>query len=44
MKQKDISVKVLGEYTVYNENNEAVRLSDFWKKKKAVLVFVRHFG
>jgi hypothetical protein len=44
MKMTDISVEALGEIHVYNENDEAIRLSDFWDKKKAVLVFVRHFG
>ncbi len=44
MKNTDISVEALGEICVYNQNDAAVRLSDLWSKKKAVLVFVRHFG
>ena len=44
MKNTDISAEALGEICVYNKNDVAVRLSDLWGKKKAVLVFVRHFG
>jgi hypothetical protein len=44
MKKTDISVEALGAIRVYNKKDEAVRLSDLWNKKKAVLVFVRHFG
>ena len=44
MKNTDISVEALGALCVYNKKNAIVRLSDLWKKTKAVLVFVRHFG
>ena len=44
MKKTDISAQALGALNVYTEKDEAVRLSDLWKKTTAVLVFVRHFG
>ncbi len=44
MKQPEISINILGQMTVLDEINESVILEDLWKKKTAVLVFVRHFG
>ncbi len=44
MRNTDVSAEALGTICVYNENDEAVRLSDLWNKTKSVLVFVRHFG
>jgi hypothetical protein len=42
IQQNDI--KELGQLTVLDQNNQAVILSNLWKDKKTVLVFVRHFG
>ena len=44
MEHNRVSVKNLGELTVRDELNVPVKLSDFWKEKTAVLIFVRHFG
>ena len=44
MENNTVSVNNLGELSVHNERNEPVKLSSLWKKKTAVLVFVRHFG
>jgi len=44
MVQYQISVEKFGSLIVYNESEEAVKLSSFWQKQTAVLVFVRHFG
>jgi hypothetical protein len=44
MVQYQISVEKFGSLTVYNDSEEAVKLSSLWKKQTAVLVFVRHFG
>ncbi len=44
MVQNQISVEKLGSLTVYNDSEEAVKLSSLWQKQTAVLVFVRHFG
>ncbi len=40
----NISVNALGKIQVTSETNRSVLLSDSWKDKTAVLVFVRHFG
>ena len=44
MVQYQISVDEFGSLTVYNDSEEAVKLSSLWEKQAAVLVFVRHFG
>lgn len=44
MVQYQISVEKFGSLTVYNDSEEAVKLSSLWQKQTAVLVFVRHFG
>ncbi len=44
MVQYQISVEEFGSFNVYNDNEEAVKLSSLWHKGPAVLVFVRHFG
>ena len=44
MVQYQISVEKLGSLNVYNDSEEAVKLSSLWQKQTAVLVFVRHFG
>jgi hypothetical protein len=44
MVQYQISVEDYGSLNVYNESEEAVKLSTLWQKETAVLVFVRHFG
>lgn len=44
MVQYQVSVEKFGSLNVYDDNDEAVRLSSLWQEKTAVLVFVRHFG
>lgn len=44
MDQSQISVEEFGILNVYNDSEEAVKLSTLWQKEPAVLVFVRHFG
>lgn len=44
MVQHQISVEEFGSLNVYDDNEETVKLSSFWQKGTAVLVFVRHFG
>lgn len=44
MEHNRVSVKNLGELTVVDALNVSVKLSDLWKEKTAVLIFVRHFG
>jgi hypothetical protein len=44
MVQYEISVEKFGSLSVYNDSEEAVKLSSLWQKQTAVLVFVRHFG
>lgn len=44
MVQYQISVEKFGSLAVYNDSEEAVKLSSLWQKQTAVLVFVRHFG
>jgi hypothetical protein len=39
-----ISVEEFGSLNVYDESEEAVKLSSLWQRETAVLVFVRHFG
>jgi len=34
----------LGQQSVIDENGQATILSSFWKDKRVVLVFIRHFG
>jgi len=44
MVQYQVSVAEFGSLNVYDDNDEAVKLSSLWQKGTAVLVFVRHFG
>jgi len=44
MVQSQISVEELGSFNVYDDREEAIKLSTLWQKETAVLVFVRHFG
>lgn len=44
MVQYQVSVEEFGSFNVYDDGDEAVKLSSLWLKKTAVLVFVRHFG
>ena len=44
MKKNTVSVDILGELSVHNEQGEQVKLASLWKEKTGVLVFVRHFG
>jgi hypothetical protein len=44
MVQYPISVEEFGSLNVYDDRDEAVKLSSLWQKGTAVLVFVRHFG
>jgi len=44
MVQYTIAVEEFGSLNVYDDNDEAVKLSSLWQKGTAVLVFVRHFG
>jgi hypothetical protein len=44
MVQYQISVEQFGSIIVYDDSEEAVRLSTLWQQETAVLVFVRHFG
>ncbi len=44
MGQYQISVEEFGSFNVYDDSEEAVKLSTLWQKETAVLVFVRHFG
>lgn len=40
----DINIDDFGAIEVYDDSGQAIKLSSFWKKKPALLVFVRHFG
>ncbi|MDJ0624160.1 MAG: hypothetical protein QNJ17_14420 [Desulfocapsaceae bacterium] len=44
MTNDSISVQQLGEITAYDEDEQKTTLATMWKEKKAVLIFVRHFG
>ena len=44
MAYENVSTENLGELTVLSEQREQVKISTLWRKKTAVLVFVRHFG
>ncbi len=44
MVQYEISVAEFGSLNVYDNSEEAVKMSTLWQKGTAVLVFVRHFG
>lgn len=44
MVQYQISVEKFGSLNVYDNSEEAVKMSTLWQKETAVLVFVRHFG
>lgn len=44
MVQYQISVEKFGSLTVYNDSEEAVKLSSLWLNQTTVFVFVRHFG
>ena len=44
MAYENVSTENFGELTVLNERREQVKISTLWRKKTAVLVFVRHFG
>jgi len=44
MEENKFSIEQLGDLTVFNQQKEQVKLSSFWHKRTAVLVFVRHFG
>ena len=39
-----IDLKVLAKLAALDENGQAVSLSSLWQEKRAVMVFVRHFG
>jgi len=44
MKANHIPIDDVGELLVLNEHREQIRISDLWKERTAILVFVRHFG
>ena len=44
MTYEDISIQQLGQISALNEKSTTITLSDLWKEKPAVLVFIRHFG
>lgn len=44
MVQYQVSVQELGSLNVYDDQDEAVKLSSLWQDGTGVLVFVRHFG
>ncbi len=44
MVQYQVSVQEFGSLNVYDDQDEAVKLSSLWQNETAVLVFVRHFG
>nr|WP_269719601.1 hypothetical protein [Desulforapulum autotrophicum] len=44
MEKDPFSTDDLGGLFVLNEQNDPVKVSDFWRERTAVLVFVRHFG
>lgn len=44
MLKEKISIAQLGGITAYDMDSTAVNLSELWKEKIAVLVFIRHFG
>lgn len=44
MAYENVSIENFGDLTVLNEQREQVTISTLWRKKTAVLVFVRHFG
>lgn len=44
MKIDSQTLKKLGQQKVVDEKGHAKRLSSFWKDKRVVLVFIRHFG
>lgn len=39
-----IDTAALGDLTVIDDESKEIPLSEFWQKRTAVLVFVRHFG
>jgi hypothetical protein len=40
----DVSGPMTAGLTVTNLNNEAVAVESLWKDRRAVLVFLRHYG
>ena len=44
MVEYQVSVQEFGSLNVYDDQDEAVKLSELWQEGTAVLVFVRHFG
>jgi hypothetical protein len=38
------TLKELGRQKVVDEKERSKRLSELWKNKRVVLVFIRHFG
>lgn len=44
MAYENVSIEHFGELTVLNEQREQVKISMLWRRKTALLVFVRHFG
>lgn len=44
MVEYQVSVREFGSLNVFNDQDEAVRLSSLWLEGTGVLVFVRHFG
>ncbi len=44
MVEYQISIEKFASLSVYNDREEAIKLSSLWEKQTAVLVFVRHFG
>ncbi len=41
---EDVSIEQLASLEVFDEQGEALMLSQLWQTQPAVLVFVRHFG
>ena len=44
MKPDTLCAKDLEGLSMLDDKNERIKLSDLWKDKTAVLVFIRHFG
>ena len=44
MDNSSLDVAKFGEFEVYNEQCDTVKLASLWNETTAVLVFIRHFG
>lgn len=44
MESANIDIEKFGDFEVYNEYSDTVKISSLWKDSTAVLVFIRHFG